>query len=276
MKLAVFSDVQGNLPALEAVLEDIQSWGPDLVILNGDLVSRGPNSRGCLELFQSLRQAGGGWPVKGNHEDYVLHCQAQPPEGALDAAMRQFADWTVAQLGERLNWLRNWPDQICLEGPEQSWVQVTHGSLAGNRIGISASLPDATLAERVPEDVALFVVAHTHRPMERWFRGVRILNVGSVGAPFDGDPRASYARIEHHGGQWHCQIRRLEYDRARAEREFRDSGFLDQAGPLASFIFQEWRRARLMMPLLRERYLGPLSAGELDLEQAVAEFLENL
>lgn len=276
MKIAVFSDVQGNLPAMEAAMEHIRAWRPDLVILNGDLVNRGPSSSGCLDLFEEQRRSEAWLPVRGNHEDYILHCGETSADSELEGAMRSFADWTARQLGARADRLRRWPDHLCLHGPAGDWIHCTHGSLAGNRDGISSSVPDRELPGRVPEDVALFVTAHTHKPLERTFRDVRILNVGSVGSPFDGDPRASYARIEHRASGWKTAIVRLPYDREQTARDFRESGFLDQGGPLAGFIFEEWRHARLMLPLLKERYLQALTRGEITLERAVHEFLRDL
>jgi predicted phosphodiesterase len=275
MKIAVLSDIQGNLPAMEAAVEHIQTWAPDLVIMNGDLVNRGPDSLGCLRLLEGLRRSAGWLPLRGNHEDFVLHCAAHPPDSVLDADMRRFADWTVAQLGEHIRPLTDWPDHLCLPGPTGDWIHCTHGSMAGNRDGISQSIPDQALAGRVPEDVALFVVAHTHKPLERIFRGVQIVNVGSVGSHFDGDVRASYARIEHRGGRWHTHLVRLHYDRERADRDFHDSGFLDQGGPLASLVHREWLSARLLMPEFRACYLAPLRAGAITLEGAVRTFLAS-
>jgi putative phosphoesterase len=276
MKIAVFSDVQGNLPAMEVAVEHIRAWGPDLVIMNGDLVNRGPSSAECLDLFQALRRSAGWLPVRGNHEDYVLHCGEHPPHSALDAAMRQFADWTLARLGARTRWLCDWPDHLCIQGPDNDWIHVTHGTLLGNRDGISASVPDRALAARVPEQADLFVVGHTHKPLERRFRSTRIVNAGSVGSPFDGDVRASYAQIEFRDHRWYTHIVRLDYDRARTEWDFRKSGFLEQGGPLAGFIFEEWRRAALLMPQLRQRYLQPLVRGDVALDEAVRKFLSDL
>ncbi len=276
MKIAVFSDVQGNLPAMENAVEHIRAWRPDLVIMNGDLVNRGPSSADCLTLLDGLRNVAGWLPVRGNHEDFILHCKTHPPTSEVDAGMRRFADWTTQQLGDLTELLRDWPDHLCLQGPGDDWVHITHGCLAGNRIGISASTPDADLSERVPDDVELFVVAHTHKPLEREFRGVRIINVGSVGSPFDGDPRSCYARIEHRNSGWNTEFVRLEYDREHAARNFHESGFLDQGGPLAGFVFEEWRRARLMMPLFNQRYQKPLAQGDIELEQAVTDFLKSL
>ncbi len=276
MKIAVFSDVQANLPAMETVVERISAWNPDLVVMNGDLINRGPSSPECLALFDEQRRNHGWLPIKGNHEEYVLHCGDTHLPNGVDRALRMFADWTAAQLGEQAELMRDWPDHLTVQGPNDDWIHFTHGSMAGNRIGISPSISDEQLADRVPDDVDLFVVAHTHKPLERLYGNTRILNVGSAGSPFDGDVRGSWARIEHRGGRWETEIVRFDYDRERTERDFRRSGFLEEGGPLAGFIFEEWRRAELMMPLLRERYIRPLVKGDIELDQAVEEFLNDL
>jgi len=173
--------------------------------------------------------------------------------------------------------LLDWPDHLSFHaGPADSWVHVTHGSMAGNRDGISASVQDEDLSERLPRDVALFVCAHTHKPLERRLGDMQILNVGSVGSPFDGDVRACYGQLELQNGRWRTRIQRLPYDRARTERDFLDSGFLDQGGPLARIIFEEWRRAQLFMPAWHQRYRQGVRSGEIGLDQAVTEFLRSL
>lgn len=277
MRVAVFSDVQGNLPAMEAAVEHILAWQPDLVIMAGDLVNRGPRSDACLARFEALREERGWLPVRGNHEDWVLHCGRSEPADAHEADMRRMADWTRARLAALAPVMADWPDHLCFHGaPAHTWVHVTHGSLAGNRDGISASVADEALAGKLPEDIALFVTAHTHKPLLRRYRGVDILNVGSVGSPFDGDVRASYGRLELRDGRWRARIERIPYDRAAAERDFVDSGFLDQAGPLARIVLDEWRSARLLMPAWHRRYREAVRAGDIGLEESVDEFLRDV
>ncbi len=191
--------------------------------------------------------------------------------------MRRFADWTRAEIGEHVDLLADWPDPLCFHPPGSSqWVHVTHGTLAGNRDGISQSVSDESLSGKLPEDIALFVTAHTHKPLQRTLGSLHILNVGSVGSPFDGDPRASYGQLEWRGTRWHTRIVRVGYDRKRAEKEFHDSGFFDHGGPLAAIIFEEWRRARLMMPHWNRRYLNAVRNGDIDLDEAVSDFLKNV
>jgi hypothetical protein len=155
-------------------------------------------------------------------------------------------------------------------------VHVTHGTLAGNRDGISASVRDEDLLGRLPEGVALFVTAHTHKPLQRIVNGIHVLNVGSVGSPFDGDPRGSYGQLEYGRGRWRARVVRLPYDRHRTERDFLESGFIDEGGPLARIVYEEWRRARLLMPTWHERYRPAVQAGTLSLERAVWELLQSI
>ncbi len=277
MKVAVFSDVQGNLPAMTTVVEDIRRWDPELVILNGDLVNRGPCSLDCLTWFDDLRRTRNWLPVGGNHEDFVRYCQTHPRPPGAAGELRRFTDWTVTQLGAAVDLLAGWPDHLTFADPAgHAWVHVTHGTLLGNRDGVTAAKPDAHLQDRLPEGLALYITAHTHQALERWLGGLPILNIGSVGSPFDGDVRASYARLEYRAGRWHWQIRRLAYDRTAAECDFFDSGFVDQGGPLARLIFEEWRLATMLMAHWNRRYRQAVLAGHIGLEKAVDDFLTAL
>lgn len=277
MRVAIFSDVQGNLEAMEVVVEHILAWQPDLVVMNGDLINRGPNSLGCLERFERLRADSGWLPLRGNHEDFVLRCARESTRDPIDADLRRFADWTREQLADRVELTAPWPDHLCFHAPGgEDWVHATHGTLLGNRDGISASLPDECLVARLPEGLAVFVTAHTHRPLARQFRGTQILNVGSVGAPFDGDVRATYGQLMFDQGVWQTRIVRLDYDREQTDRCFHQSGFLDQGGPLAHLIYREWRHAIPLMPHWHRQYGQAVLDGQISLERAVRKFLAGL
>ena len=282
MRVVIFSDVQANLPAMQEAVERILKWDPDLVVMAGDLVNRGPKSLECLELFDQLRRTRGWLPVQGNHETYVLRCGAEAPGTPLEAELRRFADWTYAQLRPRIAALTGWPDHLCFHAASaepaaaQSWVHVTHGTMASNRDGIGPGVPDAALRGKLPPDIALFVTAHTHRPLERVLDGIPILNVGSVGSPFDGDVRGSFARLEWRGGCWQREIVRFTYDRARADRDFLASGFIEEGGALARILYEEWRQARPLMPRWRRDFEAAVLAGERAPGPAVAEFLSQV
>lgn len=276
VKVAVFSDVQGNLPAMEILVEDILDWDPDLVVMNGDLINRGPCSKAVLLLFEEIRREHGWLALKGNHEDFVLACQ-QPANAGPEADLRQFADWTFRQLGQSVHLLADWPDHLTFSEPGcKHWVHVSHGTLKGNRSGISASVSDHRLAGQLPEGIELLVTGHTHKVFERHFQGIHILNTGSVGSPFDGDVRASYGRLWFDGSAWQTHIRRLPYDRVRAEQDFHSSGFLAEAGPLGRIMYEEWKRAELLMSGWKRGYQAAVQAGDMSLEDSVASYMASL
>jgi predicted phosphodiesterase len=277
MKVAIFSDVQANLPAMEAAVEQILDRSPDMVVMAGDLVNRGPCSLDCLRLFDELRHSHGWLPVNGNHETWVLRCGREAPRDPYEAETRRFADWTYQQVRPAIDAMTGWPDHLSFAGDDgTSWVHVTHGTMAGNRDGVTGSVSDEVLRERLPPDISLFITAHTHRPLVRIVDGIPVLNVGSVGSPFDGDPRGSLALLEWGRDGWDWEILRFDYDRARTERDFRESGFIDEGGPLTHILFQEWRLARLLMPQWRKDHEPAVRAGELGLAEAVDRFLSGL
>ena len=276
MKIAALSDIHGNLPALEAVLEDLETWQPDAVIMNGDLVSRGPYSKACWERLENC------FPqvhyLKGNHEAYVSQGLDTVPDDPKDPRweLSRFARWTAQQLGpERVAALRRWPDQLEWVGARDRHFSATHGSRQGNRVGISASTPEAELPARVGAPGGLFLAAHTHKPLVRPYGDTLIVNSGSVGTPLDGDVRAAYAQIRWHRGRWQARIRRIAYDRCQTERDFWESGFLEAGGPFARIILAEFREARVLAGSWMRRFYAPVLARELSVADAVAQHLEE-
>lgn len=277
MKVAVFSDVQANLPALESAIEHIDAWQPDLVIMAGDLINRGPDSLGCLTLFDRKRRESGWLPIYGNHEVWVQRCGSSPPNSEGEREIRRFADFAWRQIAEVAAALYDWPDHLCLHPPRSNaWLHVTHGTMAGNRDGITPNTSDESLVGKLPEEVKLFVTGHTHRPHQRHTQGMDVVNIGSVGSPFDGDPRANYGQFTWQCGRWHTHIPRFTYDRERARRDFHESGFLDQGGPLARLIYLEWDRARLLMSEWRRRYQQAVMDDQITLQASVETYLAEI
>lgn len=274
MKLAVLSDVHGNLPALEAVAEDILRWQPDRIVVNGDLINRGPDSLACLRLLQ--REFPAIELVKGNHEDFVLTCAARDYDQHHPAFdLRRFAHWTFAQLGTAMNDVRQWHDQIDDVALEGGTLHITHASRRGKRDGISQRTADDDLPEKLGERRALFITSHTHKPLLRQFDGTLIVNTGSVGSPSDHDPRAAYGRFRFDGRAWNAEVIRVDYDRERAQRNFHESGFLEEGGPLTRLMLEELRQARVFVGPWNERYLQAVQAGVIDVASAVRQFLAD-
>ncbi len=275
MKLAVLSDIHGNLPALEVVLEDITRWAPDMVVLNGDLINRGPSSRACLERIKR-------YPLKihilqGNHEEFVLFCAAREfRPGVQRHELRRFAHWTASQLDGLLDEVAGWGDELELTDLEGGDLCITHGTRLGKRDTIREQHDHQEIATKLGEPRALFITAHTHQPMLLQHAGRQVVNTGSVGSPFDRDYRAGYGRFSFIRGRWEAQIIRLEYDIQQTERDYRQSGFLEEGGPFARIMLTELRRSRGYMGPWMQRYHQAVLDGDITVEEAVNEYLDGL
>lgn len=268
MKLALLSDIHGNLPALEAVLEDVAGWGPDQVVVNGDVVSRGPSSKAALERLYAAADPETWRFTRGNHEDYVLEHRTPQPEDVV-LAINYLSLWTYEQLGPLAAPLADWPLRVEM----QEDLRFTHASMQSNREGIYPFSDDATVRAQIAPPPVLFGCSHVHWPYVRTVDDTLVVNSGSIGSPCDGDVRASYARIEPGPSGWTAEIVRVDYDRAAAEAAWHDTGCLDDTGPLTRVIFSEWKRA---FPTVRRwfaQHHEAVRAGDVPLGGAVDAFL---
>lgn len=275
MKIAVLSDIHGNIPALEAVLEDIARWRPDEVIVNGDLVNRGPYSLEVLQLLE--RELPAARLLRGNHENWLVRSSAEGPlPDSTTFEIDRFAHFALVQLGERIDDIARWDDHLELTDLDGGALHITHGSLLGDRHGISPECEGEVLSERVGSGRDLFIASHTHRAFSRHHNGTLVVNTGSVGQPFDNDERSAYARLTFRGGRWQVVLQRVAYDRARAIADFEQSGFLEQGGALTQVIFREFFEARMHVGPWRREYLDAVKAGEIGVAESVARYLEAL
>lgn len=276
MKVAVLSDIHGNLPALQAAAAHLESWCPDFVIVNGDIVNRGPLSRECLHFVQARQESHGWQLVRGNHEDYVLECgRDDVARTCYEDEIMRFAQWTRVQLNGEMAVLRRLPDQRSLWAPDGSELRVTHAAMGDNRDGVYEKTPDERLRRQIGTPPAVFVTAHTHRPLIRNIDDTLVVNVGSTGAPFDADNRLSYGQFtwDRHG--WRAEIIRLPYDYHQVERDYVESGFLEEGGPLAQLMLVELRRAGGLVYRWASRYQQAVLAGEIPLESSVRRLLQD-
>ena len=213
MRLAIFSDVHANLPALEAALADIEAAGVDVRYGLGDLVGYAPWPNEVLE-----RLAAEGVPiVMGNYDDGTAFDRDEcgcayttPVEQALGD--RSFA-WTKKRVSAtNRDWLRTLQPEIRFEADGLRFLLV-HGSPRRMNEYLYEDRAEATFA-RIAADAGadVIVCGHTHRPYDRTVAGVRFVNVGSVGKPKDGDPRACWALLETSPDGIAVEFRRVKYD----------------------------------------------------------------
>ncbi len=223
MRLALLSDIHGNLHALQAVLADLQAaGGADRIWVLGDLVAFGPAPVACLDAIRAL-PAETTSVIQGNTDRYVTtwarpHQDKPTPdqwESYVARMMQRDASfaWTARQLSGAD------AEYLLKLGTDLSLTVEGYGPIVGFHAGPGDD--EMVLLPYTPEDVILdalmiregrlAVGGHTHRPMDRDLGDWRFVNPGSVGLPFDGDQRASYALITIENGAAQVDIRRVPY-----------------------------------------------------------------
>lgn len=226
MRLAIVSDVHGNLAGLEAVIAELDRIDPpDLVVHGGDLALSGPRPAEVIDRIREL-----GWPgVVGNTDELlwrpeeldVQRARAPKLQRLLDLLFNSHAPATREMLGEeRIEWLRALPREWRSE--HLLLVHASPGDLW------RAPAPDAEDRELLDTygsaDARLVAYGHIHRPyVRRVGAELTIANSGSVGMPFDGDPRASYLLIDDLA----VTVCRVAYDVDRHVLELSDSRYPD-------------------------------------------------
>jgi predicted phosphodiesterase len=277
MRIAILSDIHGNYPALQAVSAHLARWRPDVTVVNGDTVNRGPRPLECLRYVQAM-EAEAGWIVlRGNHEDYVIsRAEATEPPGHPLYESYRMAMWTYQQLGGDVADLRRMPDHHEVTAPDGSILRAVHASMRSNRDGIYTTTPDDQLAVQIAPAPAVFVTSHTHRPLQRRLNGTLVVNTGAVGLPFDGDRRAAYARVTWRRGEWRAEIVRLSYNHAQADRDFEASGCLEGGGPLIELVRHELATARPHLHVWAEKYLPAVESGEISMAESVRRVWEEI
>ena len=278
MKIAVLSDIHGNLPALEVVIAHIEAWRPDVVIVNGDVVNRGPNSHKCWERIAHKIDHEGWRMTRGNHEDFVTGWKdPQPHLLPVEAQLYQSARWAYEQFSaESIQKIESLPFELTQQTDNGGVLRAAHASPRGNRDSILPWTTNAEISDKVAPFTGVFVTSHTHRAFQRQVDNMLVVNCGSVGVPLDCDPRAGYAQLVWHKGAWRANLLRLRYDRAQTHRDFLDCNFNEVAGPSGLLMYREWRDARSYIPFWTRRYREQVIAGELDADESVRLYFASL
>lgn len=211
-RVAILGDIHGNLPALEAVQADVERLSPDIVIVAGDTINRGPQSKECLEAVRAT-----GWTILfGNHEEYILKLADGRLPGPDDLTEWWLPASRVAEslTAEELAFIAALPHAHVIALPGLPAIRVLHGSLRALNDGIGFWMTDDDLREGVcGADEPIVVGAHTHRPYSRTLDGHWALNCGAVGFPFNGNPAAQYLVLDSENGAWKADFRAVPYDR---------------------------------------------------------------
>jgi predicted phosphodiesterase len=244
MRIAIVSDIHGNLTALEAVLADLRETAPDLVLHGGDLADNGSAPAETLDRIRAL-----GWRgVFGNTDEMLfapetLKAFADAQQSGLRpvfAAVEAIADFTRPELGaERLTWLSRLA-ALEMEGP----VALVHASPGDTWRAPGPEAADADLEATFARlEKPVVVYGHIHRPFVRRVGEMLVVNSGSVSLAYDGDPRASYLLIEEAKEGATATIRRVAYD-----VELESRRMVERGTPHAEWVAAMLRCGRFQMP----------------------------
>lgn len=221
-RIAVLSDMHGNLLAVEAVRKAIKREKPDVILVAGDIVMNGPEPGGTVDALRDMEREGA-IVVQGNTDIAVAdgdYAAAFPWyfDSGVPESMKAAANWAHDALeDEHLAWLRRLPAERRVRIGDDL-ILVTHASPGSQTQGFDRDLDPSTTTERMSRtDARVICCGHTHMPEIREFGWKLIVNGGSAGYVFDGDPTASWALVTIDGGgadgtSVSAEIKRTEYD----------------------------------------------------------------
>jgi len=228
MRIAIFSDVHGNLTALEAVLDHIKKQDPEAIFFAGDLCVFGARPGACV---QRLREEGIA-SIYGNTDSWISNRPLLSDDIVAEKQARSqdsdtAVEWTWAQVDEMDRaWLRTLPfhlrfsptahpkdDLFIVHANPEDVDQPIHPpeSLQEELYG-EVKQPDDDLQPLVGDVIAGVIgFGHVHIPSVRPWRDLTLANISSVSLPLDGDNRAKYGLLTWNDG-WSVEHQYVEYD----------------------------------------------------------------
>ena len=215
VRIAILGDIHGNVAALDAALAAIDATRPDAIAITGDLVMNGPRPSDVLSRVRALDGAGA-YVVQGNTDIAVADFDfsaAFPWLEEVPAAHRAVAEWTHDRLDDdELAYLRRLPAERRIR-VDDLFVLVCHASPGSQTDGLPVDLEPSVTVQRITRtDARAIACGHTHVAEVRDFGRRLIVNPGSCGYAFDGDPGAAWALLTVDGDELSADLMRAPYD----------------------------------------------------------------
>jgi putative phosphoesterase len=222
-RVAAIYDIHGNLPALEAVLSELDRIKPDLLIVGGDVVS-GPMPAEVLDRLAGLGEVVRF--VRGNADREVISAYEMRPleiEARIDDPVVRTSGWVAARLQRhQREILASFSEQVVVDIEGIGEVLFCHATPRSDEEIITVLTPDDRLREILSDvEQTLIVCGHVHAQYDRHLDGKRIVNAGSVGMPYQGEPVGAFWLLLGPD----VEFRRSEYDLEHAVSEFRAVGY---------------------------------------------------
>jgi len=209
MRVAVLADVHGNLPALEAVLQDISRHSPDYVVAAGDLALRGAHPAEVVDLLKDRCHA----LLMGNTDCYLAGNYLGGAYRERDHWKTELLHWTRDRLGEeRVRLLGSLPFSTRYSPRRGQDLFICHANPRNLEDSIEPTLDDNTLRRFLSHvEASAVAFGHLHFPYRRRLGRVMVADVASAGIPRDGDLRPAWGLFTFNNRGWRVQIRRVRY-----------------------------------------------------------------
>jgi putative phosphoesterase len=223
MRIAFISDIHGNATALDVVLADINQRNVEKVFVLGDLCFRGPEPKHSLQFVRALNTD----VIKGNADEWVVRGirNGEVPESAIEMMSKE-RDWTLSQLDEdSVEYLKSLPTELKLEFGKIK-IHAFHATPDSLFEVVTPYESDQVIEEKMMRNEPdIFIYAHIHKPYIRYLNGKCIINIGSVGLPFDGLSKSSYALLDIVEDSFQTSIVRVNYDVNKVIKQFSESDY---------------------------------------------------
>ncbi len=242
MKVAILSDIHGNMQALESVMADIKENNCKKVLCLGDLAMAGPEPAEVIDFVKSQDN----WTViQGNTDKMIADFTPEilkNTEKAFPVMAHALADDVLFLSDDRKEYLKNLPEQKVLE-IEGVKVLMVHGSPRKNNEDILPDMPISEIEKIIKGvDADLIFCGHTHVPAGYQTNTKQtVVNVGSVGRPMTKDPKSCYCIANFENGSFAIEHRFVDYNREKAARIMSARNF-DGAQKLAEMILHPTSR----------------------------------
>lgn len=241
MRIAVLSDIHGNLLGLDACLADLESQGgADAIVVAGDLCVDGPKPKKVLQRLDEI----GASCIRGNTDRY-LYDDTEEFEADETAQIA----WTRREIGERwVSWIKELPFAMRI-GEDENQLLIVHASPRKDDEHIWPDAAEPDLQSIIGEEHATAIAfGHLHIPYVRFWRGKLLVNVSSAGLPKDGDARACYAIFTEREGGWQVKHRRVPFDVKRVATQLADCGIPGSADLIATLRRHRYKQLKSLIP----------------------------
>ena len=243
MRVAILSDIHGNLVGLDACVADlVAQGGADAIIAAGDLCLDGAKPKKVLQRLQEL----GAQCLRGNTERYLSSLPVPGSENIEDAQIA----WTRNEIGDKwIDWMRDLPTTLRV-GEDDNQLLVCHANPTNDDEHVWPDADDVLLERLIgtQERATTIAFGHLHLPYVRLWRGKLLVNVASAGLPKDGDARAGYAILTARSGGWEVKHRRVEFDVKKVATQLAACGIPGSAELIATLRRHRYKRLKGFIP----------------------------